>query len=98
MEESKEERGCKAFETNMQEYDELSSYRSMNFETDCPAQVAVPETVHLACIRDGKILACVSRNLQPDWTLAAKMQAAPGRYFDPLACTCYNTLWVHVPK
>ena len=41
----------------MQEYDEVSSYRSMNFRTDSPAQFAVPETVHPACIRNGKILA-----------------------------------------
>ena len=39
------------FKSNMKEYDELSSCRSMNFRTDSPAQFAAPETVfHLGVI------------------------------------------------
>ena len=49
----------------MHEYDELSSCRSMKFGTDNPAQFAVPETVHPSFHIEGKILTCVSRNLQP---------------------------------
>ena len=62
MEESRGKRGCKVFKSNMQGYDELSSYRSMNFGTDSPAQFAVLERVFPTCIWDGKHLDSGRRN------------------------------------